>query len=65
MMLITQDGVKCERGFKKLRISPSEEVTGTFVLGAHKEDLSDSRSSAVMESESCHTLIRGGLRRQM
>ena len=49
MMLITQDGVKCERGFKKPRISPSEEVTGIFVLGAHKEDLSDNRSSAVME----------------
>lgn len=49
MMLITQDGIRCERSFQKLRISPSEEVTGILVLGAQKEDHSDNCRSAMRE----------------
>lgn len=49
MMLITQDGIKCERSFQKLRISPSEEVTRILALGAQKEDHSDNCRSAMRE----------------
>ena len=42
-VIVSRDGIKCERSFEKLRTSSSEPVTGISVL-AHKEDLSDIQS---------------------